>query len=150
MNTALLSIAFTALMALSAGGSAEKAPVAPASGPEAIVQAQLDAYNAHEIDAFVATYAEDIQLFEHPSKLLASGHAQLRERYAPRFKDSLLHCTLVKRIVLGSTVIDEEFVVRTFPEGAGSLRAVAIYDVQAGKIAKTWLILGPKVLDSKQ
>ena len=56
----------------------------------------------------------------------------------------------MKRIVLGSTVIDEELVVRTFPEGTGSLRAVAIHDVQAGKIARAWLVLGPPGPDSKQ
>ena len=66
----------------------------PQAEPESVVQTQLDAYNAHDLDAFVATYAEDVELFEHPSTLLASGHAQLRERYAPRFADARLHCTL--------------------------------------------------------
>ena len=115
--------------------------------PEAVVQAQLDAYNAHDLDAFVATYAEDVELFEHPSTLLASGHAGLRERYAPRFADVRLHCTLVQRTVLGNTVVDEEFIVRTFPEGPGTSRAVAIYEVKAGKIAKAWIIPGPRALD---
>ena len=39
MNSALLSLALTALLALSAGGSAEEASVTPASRPEAVVQA---------------------------------------------------------------------------------------------------------------
>jgi hypothetical protein len=49
-----------------------------ATDPEAVVQAQLDAYNAHDLVAFVAAYTEDVQLFEHPSKLLASGSVSLR------------------------------------------------------------------------
>ncbi len=44
--------------------------------PEAVVQRQLDAFNARDIDALMATYADDIELFEHPAKLLAAGAAQ--------------------------------------------------------------------------
>jgi hypothetical protein len=113
------------------------------------VQAQFDAYNARDIDAFVATYTKDAQLFEHPAKLLAAGSAQFRERYAPRFKEPNLHAVIVTRIVMGNTVIDHERVTRTFPEGTGVLDAIAIYEVQGGKIAKAWLILGPKSLDAK-
>lgn len=125
------------------------AATASSSGPEAIVQAQIEAYNARDIDAFVGTYTEDAQVFEHPAKLLAAGSAQLRERYAARFKEPNLHVTIVKRIVMGNVVVDHERVTRTFPEGTGVLDAVAIYEVQNGKIAKAWLILGPKALDAK-
>ena len=47
-----------------------------AATPEQVVQAQLDAYNARNIDAFLATYAVDAQLFEHPAKPIAApcGH----------------------------------------------------------------------------
>ena len=48
---------------------------------ESIVQRQLDAYNARNIEALMATYTEDIELFEHPAKLLASGAAQVRQRH---------------------------------------------------------------------
>ena len=121
-----------------------------ATDPEAIVQAQLEAYNAHDIDAFVATYADDAQIFEHPAKLLATGPAQLRERYTARFKEPNLRAVVAKRIVMGNMVIDHERVTRTFPEGPGMLEAVAIYEVQSGKIAKVWLVMGPKTLNTKQ
>ena len=123
---------------------------AQAPSPEQVVQAQLDAYNARDIDAFLATYAVDAQLFEHPAKLLARGQGELRERYAARFKEPNLHAVIVKRIVMGSLVIDHEKVTRTFPEGTGVLDAVAIYEIQDGKIAKTWLIPGPKTLDAQR
>jgi len=121
-----------------------------ATDPEAIVQAQLEAYNAHDIDAFVATYADDAQIFEHPAKLLAAGPAQLRERYTARFKEPNLRAVVAKRIVMGNMVIDHERVTRTFPEGPGMLEAVAIYEVQSGKIAKVWLVMGPKTLNTRQ
>jgi hypothetical protein len=55
------------------------------SDPAAVVQRQLDAYNARDVDALLATYAEDAQMFEHPSKLLATGAVALRERFVARF-----------------------------------------------------------------
>lgn len=114
-----------------------------------MVQRQLDAYNARDIEALVVTYAEDARLFEHPSKLLASGSAQLRERYVARFKDPNLHAVLARRIVMGNVVVDHETVNHTFPEGAGRIELVAIYEVQNGRIAKAWFIYGPKTLDTK-
>ena len=114
---------------------------------EAVVQSQLDAYNAHDLDALMATYADDAQQFEHPDKLLASGAVQIRERFATRFKEPNLHAHLVKRIVVGSVVIDQEVVTRTFPEGVGQLELVAIYEVKNDKIAKAWFIIGAKTLN---
>jgi ketosteroid isomerase-like protein len=54
--------------------------------PAAVVQRQLDAYNARDINRLMATYAEDAQQFEHPDTLLADGEAQLilaRENETP-------------------------------------------------------------------
>jgi len=114
--------------------------------PEAVVQRQLDAFNAKDVEALMATYAEDAQQFEHPAKLLASGAAQIRERFVPRFQEPNLHAKLIKRIVAGNVVIDHEHVTRTFPEGPGKIELVAIYEVQDGKIARAWFILGAKTL----
>ena len=120
-----------------------------APSAEAAVQAQVDAYNARNIDAFLATYSDDAQLFEFPDKLIARGSAQLRERYAARVKEEGLHADIVKRIVLGNTVVDHEQVRRMFPEGPGILEAIAIYEVDNGKITKAWLKVGEKKLDGK-
>lgn len=113
-----------------------------------VVQRQLDAYNAHNLEALLETYAEDAQQFEHPVKLLASGIAQLRERFAIRFAEPNLHAQLLNRIVMGSTVIDHELVTRTFPEGPGTIELVATYEVLNGKIAKAWFITGAKTIKS--
>ncbi|MDB6031836.1 MAG: hypothetical protein JWM16_2174 [Verrucomicrobiales bacterium] len=116
--------------------------------PEIIVQTQLDAYNAKDVDALIATYAEDAQQFEHPSTLLASGSAQLRERFLARFQEPNLHALLLNRTVMGNTVIDHEKITRTFPEGPGCIEIIALYEVQKARIAKAWFIFGPKHLDS--
>ena len=43
------------------------------TSPEAVVRRQLEAFNARDIQALMATYAEDAQQFEYPDTLLASG-----------------------------------------------------------------------------
>ena len=116
---------------------------------EAVVQAQLDAYNAHDVEALVATYAEDARLFEHPATLLASGATQLRERFALRFGEPNLHAQLKQRLVMGRFVVDHELVTRTFPEGTGTVELVATYEVINEKIANAWFLSGPKVLVSQ-
>lgn len=45
--------------------------------PTTVVQAQLDAYNAHDVAALLAIYADDVQQFQHPDTLLAQGSAQI-------------------------------------------------------------------------
>jgi hypothetical protein len=115
--------------------------------PAAVVQRQLDAFNARDLDALLATYAEDAELFEHPSKLLASGSAAFRERYTARFQEPNLYATLLSRTVMGHIVVDHEDVRRTFPEGPGRIRLLMIYEVQHGRIIKAWSIAGEKTLD---
>jgi len=115
--------------------------------PAAVVQRQLDAFNARDLDALLATYAEDAQMFEHPSKLLASGAAAFRERYTARFQEPGLHATLLNRTVMCHIVVDHEEVIRMFPEGPGKIELLMIYEVQNGRIAKAWNIAGAKTLD---
>jgi hypothetical protein len=115
--------------------------------PAAIVQRQLEAFNARDIDALLSTYAEGAQLFEHPSKLLASGAVALRERFVARFQEANLRAVLLSRTVMGQTVVDFEEVFRTFPEGTGRIRLLMIYEVEGGRIARAWSIASEKVLD---
>ena len=116
--------------------------------PESIVQRQLDAYNARDVDALLATYAEDVQQFEYPDTLLCTGAAQLRERMAARLSDPRLHAQLINRITMGQTVIDHEEVTRTFPDGVGKIELVAIYEVRDSKISTARFISGKITLDS--
>jgi uncharacterized protein (TIGR02246 family) len=117
------------------------------TAPEAVVQRQLDAYNARDIESFIATWAPDAQYFEHPAKLLASGREAIRARHVERFTEPNLHGKLVKRMVVGNKVIDQESVTRTFAEGPGTIEVVAIYEIDNGLIAKAWFIMGPRILD---
>ncbi|MCV2356795.1 nuclear transport factor 2 family protein [Paucibacter sp. B2R-40] len=118
----------------------------------AIVQAQLDAYNARDIDAWLATYARDAKQYGYPGVLLASGRAEIRARMVERFKEPNLHARLLGRTVLetagGATVIDHETITRTFPEGPGEIDMVAIYEVVDGLIRSGLFMLGEPRLAS--
>jgi hypothetical protein len=109
--------------------------------PESVVQRQLEAYNAHDLDGFVATYADDATLFVHPSEVLISGAENIRERYASRFAKNKPHAVVVKRIVVGNTVIDEEEVTALSEGRVTKVHAVVIYEVNAGRISRTWFIM---------
>lgn len=118
--------------------------------PEAVVQRQLDAYNARDVVALLGTYAANAELFEHPATLLARGHAALRQRFAARFQEPNLHAALQRRIVMGNFVFDHELVARAFPEGPGTLEVVIIYEVCDGCIARSWSIPGARTLDASK
>jgi hypothetical protein len=114
--------------------------------PETIVQRQLNAYNAKDLDAWLATYAEDAKQFALGGELLAAGHAAIRARTAPRFTEPNLFAKLLSRTVIGNVVIDHEEVTRTFPEGPGHVELVCIYQVALGKIQSATFNIGPPVL----
>jgi len=111
-----------------------------------VVQRQLDAYNARDIDALMATYADDIEHFEFPSTLLVSGAAQVRERLDVRLQEPNLHARLLGRIAMDILVIDHEIVTRDFPEGPGTIELIAMYEVQGEKIVRAWFKFGEKQL----
>ena len=113
------------------------------------VQKQLEAYNARDIDAFMQWWSDDCQYYEFPSRLLASGAAEIRERHIVRFKESNLFGRLVKRISVANVVIDQEIVTRTFPDGPGEIDVAAIYEIENGKIAKAWFKFGAPRLHAK-
>jgi hypothetical protein len=116
------------------------------SAPEAVIQRQLDAYNAHDLEGWLATYAGDARQFDFPAMLLAEGIQAIRERAIERFQDSRLHAELVHRSVVGNIVIDHEVVTRTFPEGPVTIDLVVIYQVIDGKIKTASFAEGPPAL----
>ncbi len=100
-----------------------------------LVQRQLDAYNAQDMEAFVATYAEDCVIADLNGAITQSGRGELRARYAAMFAQYPNNrARVVNRIGLGDVVIDHEAVSRG-PEGP-HFEALAIYTVKNGLIAR--------------
>jgi hypothetical protein len=101
-----------------------------------VVQRQLEAYNARDLERFAATYADAIKVFRMPSTEPAiSGKARLVEVYRERFRAPSLHAEILARVVLGNKVIDHERVRGILKD---PLEAVAVYEVASGLIQAVW------------
>lgn len=109
---------------------------------ESVVQRQFEAYNAQDLEAWLATYKDDAEQYLLHAGLLASGREAIRKRMADRFNDSALHAELVSRTVMDSIVVDHEFVTRTFPDGLATVEMICIYEVHAGLIIKATFAIG--------
>jgi hypothetical protein len=105
--------------------------------PETVVQRQLDAYNARDLQRFLAEYSEDIRAYRPPAVApLIEGKQAFGDFYATqRFNRTGLHAELVNRIVLGSTVIDHE---RISGIGEQPFEVAVVYEVIDGRIRCTW------------
>ncbi len=104
--------------------------------PEVLVQQQLNAYNAKDLDAFLAPYSDSVELYNFPNTLIAKGKEQMRLGYVDMFKNTPdLHCEIVKHIVMGNTIIDHE---RISGFGNNKIEAVAIYEIEKGEIVRVY------------
>ncbi len=103
------------------------------------VEAQLAAYNARDLDAFLACYTVDCVIEDGSGKRLMTGQAEMKPRYWTLFDGSPeLHCDIVSRIRIGNYVLDEESISGRLPGTKPQLRrAVAIYriDEESGLIS---------------
>lgn len=105
---------------------------------ERLAQAQLDAYNAHDIDAFLACYHEDVEIFDlHTAERMMQGLTAMRERYGKMFEElDELHARVVNRIVCGATAVDHERVIRK--KGDDEVEVIATYQIDDNLIRRVW------------
>jgi imidazolonepropionase-like amidohydrolase len=117
----------------------DPAEILPPS-PESVVQRQVEAYNARDIEAFLSFYANDVVIRRLPSGEVAwDSKDAMRPRYAKRFAENPeLFCTITKRIVHGDWVVDHELVTGVI--GRPRVRAVATYEVRNGLIQNVWFL----------
>jgi hypothetical protein len=114
----------------------------PSTQAQTLVQAQLDAFNCHDVDALLGIYAADAALFQHPDVLLAQGAEQIGARLRARFAGARPQARLLHRIAIGKHVIDQEVVDAWSEDGWSSTELVANYEVRDGRIARAWFIGG--------
>ena len=106
--------------------------------PIDLVERQLKAYNAKNIDAFLEPYADDVELYEFPDKMVSKGKDAMRKDYEGMFKNiANLHCDIVGRIVQGNIIIDKESISGM---GKNKFEATAIYHIEKNKIKKVYFI----------
>ena len=103
--------------------------------PTEIAQAQLTAYNNHDLDAFAACFHQDVtaELLMTGQRLF-SGMEELKAFYTKRFSNPDLHAYVTHRIAIGNVVIDHEEV--TGLEKGKTIAVFAIYEIDNEKIRK--------------
>ncbi len=103
--------------------------------PAEIVQAQFDAYNAQDLEAMLAMYADDCVIADLNGAVTQRGRAEMRARYSKTFSDYPQNRAVsVNRMALGGVVIDHEKGERS-PQGP-FFEAICIYIVSNGLIAR--------------
>jgi hypothetical protein len=125
------------LVALFVGLSPSLAAGEPS--PLAVVQQQLDSYNAQDIDGFAALFAEDAEIFRNigDTEPAMRGRDAIHASYGKLFRENPQNrSTLVGRMVQGNFVFDHEWITG---RDAG-FRIVAIYEVRDGSIIRAWFV----------
>lgn len=100
-----------------------------------LIQRQMDAYNAQDLEAFLACYADDAELATLNGSVNQKGIDAIRTRHEEMFAQFPQNkAKLVNRVDLGTTVIDHEAVERA--PGGEQFEVAAIYTIRDGKIAR--------------
>jgi hypothetical protein len=135
MITRFMALATIGLAAMAGAQTPPPAP-APDNSPAGIVDAQIAAYNAGDVQAFAAFYAENVEFYDlgPPGAPTMQGRAALIRQYQPIFARHHPRARVTNRIVDGDYVIDREVIVA----GEHSNSGAAIYQVEDGKIRRVW------------
>lgn len=104
---------------------------------ESPVKAQFEAYNAHDIEAFICCFSDDFKGYRMPGESPSiTGKESLREFYVNnRFNNPKLRAELISRIVLGNKVFDHELIHGLSSEPTES---VAVFEVKDDLISTAW------------
>lgn len=107
----------------------------------AVVQKQLDAYNAKDLSLFLSVFHTDAALYNLGNETpIARGEEELKTIYGRLFEQSPnLHSNVVSRQVIGNKVLDYEVITgrNNQPE---PLFLIAIYEVENGKIKRCYFV----------
>lgn len=91
------------------------------------VQRQVDAYNAHDVEAFLQCYAEDAVVRHGDGRVLMAEKEAMRAAYTQLFSDNPdLQADIANRLEVGPWVVDEEVVTTA----GGQVRALVAYEVR--------------------
>lgn len=120
---------------ITVNANASKLAITAEVSPKYLAEEQLEAYNKRDIEAFLKPYAKNVKVYTFPNTLNYEGIDEMRKRYTPFFESTPdLNCKVLKRIVKGNRIIDEEYLTMN----GNNFKAVAIYEVTNGKISSVY------------
>ena len=147
MNLITSSLMFGALALQGAAPAGMVRSGEAGTAAEQVVQRQLEAYNAHDIDAFAATYSDDVEIVQHPGIVRAKGKAALKSYYGPFLQRLKPVARVPHRTVMGDRIADVEAITL---EGTEYCCAVAVYQVKSGLISRVDLIASDDFMKAKK
>lgn len=107
-----------------------------------LAKAEVNAYNAGNIDAFVARYAPDAEIYDlsNTTVPIAKGSKQIREIWGGMFKQlPNLHCHVVSRTIMGNKCVAIESISAVGPTpviGVGTY----FFNLKTGLIEKVYFV----------
>ena len=100
-----------------------------------IASAQLDAYNAQDLDKYVSYFTEDCIVSGLNGTPTETSREAVKARYAKAFAQFPQNkAELKNRIAVGNTIVDHELVIRA--PGGEQFEIIAIYTFRDGLIAR--------------
>jgi hypothetical protein len=101
------------------------------------VQAQVDAYNARDIEAFTAAYDPNVVITDATGRAIMSGQETIREEYGALFEASPdLQAEIVARVSTGDWTVDHERVSR----GGETRELLVAYQLADGLISRVVML----------
>ena len=100
-----------------------------------LVQAQLEAFNAKDLETLLQTFSADAEIFALHGRRLAAGRAALSEWFMLEWRRNDPHVDLLSRTQLGETVIDRERIVNR-AQGCAGAEVLCTYQVEGGVIRR--------------
>ncbi len=98
--------------------------------PLEVVNLRMQAYNEHNLEAFLATYSDGVEIFTYPAKSLGRGKKHIKKLFEDLFREGTVHVDIHHQIAKDSYVINHETVV----SGDKKTEYVSIYEVRKGLI----------------
>jgi len=123
-------ILFAGFLAAGCQGPAQEADETVARSPLETVNLRMQAYNEHDLDAFLSTYSENVAIYTYPDKSLGNGKKHLESLFEDLFRRGSARVDIHHQITKDSYVINHETVV----SGNEETEYVSIYEVRGGLI----------------
>ncbi|MCH1929741.1 nuclear transport factor 2 family protein [Shewanella sp. A25] len=104
---------------------------------QSLVQAQLEAYNNHDLAAFIPLFSDDVCIYRPPAtEPVIRGKQAFSEFYRnERFNLPNLHAKIMNRMVVGNKVVDHERITGLKDE---PFEVMVVFEVKDGLIQNMW------------
>jgi hypothetical protein len=111
----------------------------PETGGDMIVKA-VRAYNAKDLDTYIACFSPDVEVFNASGVLMFKGADKLREHFEAFFHDNPgARRRIIDRVVTGNKIVEREQLVGL--KGSPEQSVTSVYELDNGLI-KSFFFIG--------